>query len=228
MPIRGDVTMRGRFQSPSRGSTASGPPSSETPFRSRPTAERLRQLAGTGAEVLKALDATATTHHVDARHGLERADQHGRRIALRLGDEVQQAVDPVGEVHVCVGRRAEQHLVARRAAIEGVAGRVLGVVALGLDDHSGRRAVNHHAADQVARDPMDRAVEEVRAQALAAPAAGLAGPRAAAPLEQPFLLLAATARGMPAASVNAASTSVRIARSEREATIGCARPSTCT
>ena len=58
---------------------------------------------------------------------------------------------------------------------EGVAGRILGVVALGLDDHAGGRPWTTRSRSGRAR-PVDRAVEEVRAQRLAA-----AGSRARRP-----------------------------------------------
>ncbi len=65
---------------------------------------------------------------------LEGPDQHRGGVALRLGDEVEQAVDAVGEVDVGSPGRAEEGLRARRQADEGVAGRVVALVALGLDD----------------------------------------------------------------------------------------------
>jgi hypothetical protein len=40
-------------------------------------------------------------------------------------------------------------------------GLVVGVIALGLDDHSSRLTVHHGASDQVTRHLVDRAVEEV-------------------------------------------------------------------
>ena len=53
---------------------------------------------------------------LDPPQRLERPDQHRGGVALRLGDRVEQAVDAVGEVDVGAAGRAEEHLVARRAA----------------------------------------------------------------------------------------------------------------
>jgi hypothetical protein len=55
-----------------------------------PDAERLRELAGTGAELLVARDPAALSHQLDPVHRLERADQHRRPHALVLGHGVQQ------------------------------------------------------------------------------------------------------------------------------------------
>ena len=93
--------------------------------------------------------------------GLERPDQDRGGVTLGLGDRVEQAVNAVGEVDVGPAGRAEEALVPRGAADVGVAGRVGDVVGLGLDDDAGGRADAQRAADQVGRDLVDRAVEEV-------------------------------------------------------------------
>ena len=98
--------------------------------------------------------------HVDALGRLERADQDRRRLAFGLADEVEQLVDAVREVHVHVRGRTEQDAAARRRPAERVAGRIVDVVALGLDDHAGGRPVRDGAADQVARDVVHGACEE--------------------------------------------------------------------
>jgi hypothetical protein len=46
-----------------------------------------------------------------------------------------------------------------------VAGRVVGVVALGLDDDAATAFVEERATDEVAGDRMDRAVEEIALEA---------------------------------------------------------------
>lgn len=70
-------------------------------------------------------------------------------------------MDPVGEVDVGVAGRAEEDLGALGQADVGVAGRVIGLVALGLDDDAAAAFVEQRAADQVAGNIVDRAVEEV-------------------------------------------------------------------
>ena len=56
-------------------------------------------------------------------------------VALGLGDGVEQAVDPVGEVDVGASRRPEEQRRPLGQPDVGVAGRVVALVALGLDDH---------------------------------------------------------------------------------------------
>lgn len=96
---------------------------------------------------------------------LERPDQHRRRIALGFGDGVQQAVDPVGEVDVGVARRPEEDLGALGQADVGVAGGIVGLVALGLDDDAAAAFVEQRAADQVAGDRVNGTVEKVALEA---------------------------------------------------------------
>jgi hypothetical protein len=75
-------------------------------------------------------------------------------------------VDPVGEVDVGVAGRAEENPGALGQADVGVAGGVVGLVALGLDDDAAAAFVEESAADQVPGDVMDRAVEELALQTL--------------------------------------------------------------
>ena len=105
--------------------------------------------------------AAALAHRLQAGGRLQRADQHRRRLALRFGDRVEQAVDPVGEVDVGAAGRAEEDPGAVGEADVGVAGGVVALVALGLDDGAADAVEEEPAADQVAGDVVDRAVEEV-------------------------------------------------------------------
>ena len=162
MPTRSPTTTRGSRDPGSRVSTSIGPSTSERAVQRQPDAERLRELAGARAEVLVACHAAATAHELDAVHGLERPDQHGRPDPLLLGHRVQQRVDPVGEVDVRPAGLAEQRLRALGDARVGVAGGLLHVVALGLDDAAGGLPVPHHAAHEVARHVMHRAAVEAR------------------------------------------------------------------
>ena len=105
-------------------------------------------------------------HRLQAGGRLQRPDQHRRRLALGFADDVEQAVDPVGEVDVGAAGRAEQDLGARGQADVGVAGGIVAVVALGLDDRAAATVEEEPAADQLTGDVVDAAVEEVDAESL--------------------------------------------------------------
>ena len=74
-------------------------------------------------------------------------------------------MDPVGEVDVGVAGRAEEDLGPLGQADVSVAGGVVGLVALGLDDDAAAAFVEEGAADQIAGDVMDLTVEEVALEA---------------------------------------------------------------
>ena len=101
---------------------------------------------------------------LDPAGGLERADQHRGGAAVGLADRVQHAVDPVGEVDVGAAGRAEDRRGPRRQADVGVTGGIVALVALGLDDHPADPVDEQLAADQLARDLVHRAVEELGAE----------------------------------------------------------------
>ena len=72
---------------------------------------------------------------------LERANQHRRGRAVRLGHRVHQVVDAVIQVDVGDARRAVERRVARGRTRRGVAGGIgFADVGLGLDDDAGRQA----------------------------------------------------------------------------------------
>ena len=119
--------------------------------------ERLGQLAGSRAQVLGALEPAPLPHQLDSLDRLECPDQHRGADALLLGDGVQKRVHAVGEVHVGPPGRAEERARPVRDPGVGVAGRLVHVVALGLDDAPGRARVPERAAHEVARDVVDRA-----------------------------------------------------------------------
>ena len=87
------------------------------PLSARPMPSASVSLPGPRAEVARrgARRRGAGPHLLQAGGRLEGADQHRRRLALGLGDEVEQAVDPVGEVDVGAARRAEEGLGPRRS-----------------------------------------------------------------------------------------------------------------
>jgi len=103
-------------------------------------------------------------------------------------------VDAVGEIDVGEAGRAEEDPRALGQADVGVAGGVVGLVALGLDDDAAAAFVEEGAADQIAGDRVDRAVKEVALQALQ--------PRSS------------STRALTAASVSRASSSCRASGAE--------------
>jgi hypothetical protein len=103
--------------------------------------------------------ATAA-HLLDPPSRLERSDQHGGRLTLRLADEVEARMDAVGEVDVSPRRRAEERRRSRREPYVCMACGIVALVALGLDDDTAHSAVQERAADQIARDRVYGAFEE--------------------------------------------------------------------
>jgi hypothetical protein len=95
----------------------------------------------------------------------QRPDQYRGRLTLGFGDRVEQAVDPVGEVNVGVAGRAEEDPGSLSQADVGVAGGVVGLVALGLDDDAAAAFVEERAADEVAGNRVNAAVEKVALEA---------------------------------------------------------------
>ena len=145
-----------------------------------PDPERDGELAGAGAELAQLLAPAALAHAVDPPGRLERADQHRGGGAVGLADGVEHAVDAVGEIDVGMAGRAEDRRRARRQPDVGVAGGVVALVALALDDHPADAVDAELAADQLASDLVHRAVEEVGAQgAQAQPGSARAASRVA-------------------------------------------------
>jgi hypothetical protein len=128
-------------------------------------AERLAEPARSGGEQVRVVEAAPLAHQLEADGRLKRPDQHGRRASLLLADEIETPMDPIGAIHVCVSRRPEHGRVPSRAAAEAVRGRVVGVVGLHLDDPAADAVDEERDADQVGRDLVDAAGEEVRPDA---------------------------------------------------------------
>lgn len=74
-------------------------------------------------------------------------------------------MDPVREVDVGVAGRPEEDAGALGQADVGVAGGIVGLVALGLDDRAAAPFVEEGAADQLTGDVVDAAIEELALQA---------------------------------------------------------------
>ena len=164
MPIRSPTASRGAAAPGALSSSWIGPLSSEPAVQRQAHAERLRELARPRAEIALGHRSTAHSHQVHAVDRLERADEHRGPHPLLLAHRVEQRVDAVGEVDVGRARGAEQDVGAAREAHVGVAGGLVHVVALGLDDAPRRLAVTQNAADQAAGHVVDRAGEEVAAE----------------------------------------------------------------
>ena len=74
-------------------------------------------------------------------------------------------MDPVGEVDVGAAGRPEEDLGALGQPDVGVAGGIVGLVALGLDDGAAAALEEQGAADQVTGDRVNRAVKKLTLEA---------------------------------------------------------------
>src|SRR5215218_2743161 len=126
-------------------------------------AQSLGEPARTLAETR--LPAAAPDHQRAAVEGMESPDQDGAPHSFPFADHVEQAMHPVGEVDVGEARPAKNRAVAHRRAHEGVPGRVLRTISLGLDDDARGYAfsglVDQDAAQKVDRDLAGVAVIEI-------------------------------------------------------------------
>ena len=127
-------------------------------------AERLAEASRPGCEQPNVVEPAPLAHELEAVGRLERPDQHRCGAPFLLADEVQAPVDPVGAVDVRVPGRSEHRRVARRAAAEAVRGGILGVVRLDLDDPAADAVDEERDADQLGRDLVDAAGEELDAR----------------------------------------------------------------
>src|SRR6266540_3449584 len=126
--------------------------------------ERLAELARAGAKRACVLDTATPALPVDTGRRFQRSDQCRLRNTLLAADEVEAPVDAVRAVNVRVARRPEHCLVARRAAAVAVAGGVLLVVGLDLDDAPADAVDEQRDTDQVRGDLVDAPCEEATAQ----------------------------------------------------------------
>ena len=138
-------------------------------------AERLpgpRQSATSGTARLArapAKAAAARLHQLQTLHGLQGADEHGRRRSLRLGHGVHEMVQSVIDVDVRVTGLAVEGRVARGRADRRVTGGItLPDVGLDLDDGAGGdpgvRTMDQHLAQEIPRDLQRRTLVEVLGQ----------------------------------------------------------------
>ena len=123
-------------------------------------AECLAEPSGTGAEEPQVVEPAALVHPLEAVHRLQRAHEHGGRALLRLADEIEAPVDPVGAVDVGVARRAEHRRVSRRSPPKAVARGIRPVVGLDLDDRPADAIDEERDAQKRGRDLVHAAREE--------------------------------------------------------------------
>ena len=150
-------------------SMRSAPPVRSSRFWSRSIPSAFVRLPGprhrSSTATSAGLSREPPPHQRDAVLRFQRADQHRRGPALRLGHRVHEVVDAVVQVDVGDAGRTVERRVARGGAGRGVAGGIaLADVGLDLDDHAGRepapRLVHQHLADEIPRDVERRAVVE--------------------------------------------------------------------
>ena len=169
MPMLGAATISG---SAARGRSANGGRSSASPSCSPVTPSASQSRPGPAASSRTSSRRRRWRIRSRPVRRLQRAQQDRRRRALLLADEVEAPVDPVGAVDVRVPRRAEHDGVPRCRAAEGVAGRVGRIVGLDLDDRAADPVDEQRDADQVGRDLVDAAREEVRRERVRHPFRG--------------------------------------------------------
>src|SRR5690606_29451009 len=143
----------------------------------------LARTVGEGA--IGAIVAAAPAHGIQPLEGLDCPDEHGGRVPLRAGDDVQAPVHAVDPVDVGDPRRPEHRLVARRAAdaLRRVRRRVVRPdVRLGFDDAPRRRCTaegrNQNGAEEVACDLLGGSIVETPRKRSASGPAGHQSPPA--------------------------------------------------
>jgi hypothetical protein len=138
-------------------------------FDEQPAAEKIQavlrerdphrhgQISRTSTEVVNAGPGPApAAHHWNAVGRIERANQNRRRRTLRFGDDVDEAVDPVVEVDVCVAGLGIERLVAPRRPRRGMTRRIgLADVGFDFDDDAARlhaaTIVDENFSQEIAR-----------------------------------------------------------------------------
>jgi hypothetical protein len=123
--------------------------------------QRLAEPAWPRAEQPFILEASALPHRPHPVGRLERAYENRFGDSFRAADEVQAPVDTVRAVDVGVAGRTEHGRVAARPAAVGMASGIGVMVRLDLDDRAADAVDQEGGADQVRRDHVHRAREEV-------------------------------------------------------------------
>ena len=131
----------------------------EAVFGDRDT-ERARQVAGPTTEIGfvdgAAVAGAPLLHQRDAVERLQCANEDRGRMPVGFRDGVHEVMNAVVQIDVGKARRSIERLVARRAAERSVARRIVFAdVRLGLDDHTGGRALPG-AMDEYLAKPVTR------------------------------------------------------------------------
>src|SRR5258705_10303685 len=109
-------------------------------------AERLREVARPATEVVfadgAAVRRASRLHQFDAVERLQRANEHGARIAVGFGHRVHQVVDAVVQIHVRNAWRTEERFTSFGPSERGMTcGIVFADVRLGFNDDAGGDAL---------------------------------------------------------------------------------------
>src|SRR5204862_2609337 len=112
------------------------------------------------AEIRGALASPAPAHRVEPPAWLEGPDQDRGRRAVRLADEVETGVDAVRAVDGGTSGRPEERRGSLGQSDVRVAGWIVALIALRLDDRAADAVEEEGAADQLAGHRVDAAVEE--------------------------------------------------------------------
>ena len=113
MPMRGPVTISGAAPITAARAHLDRPAGQRNAVQVEVDAQRLRELARSGAEVLRAFDARGVRASTRRRRsGSSARIRTAAASPSGSATKLSSAVDPVGQVHVRVTGRAEQHPVA--------------------------------------------------------------------------------------------------------------------
>jgi len=109
--------------------------------------------------------AATAAHDVDPLQWRERANQHCRGLTFSLGDDIDEAVNAVVQIHVRETGPSVERPIAPRRSWRGVARRVgFTNVCLDLDDRAARDraalSMHEHLPEQIARDVERRSIVE--------------------------------------------------------------------
>jgi len=128
----------------------------------------LGQLAGPVGETgCRSMPMPALIHKIETGKRFERANKNAPRLIFAVGNDVEALVHTVDEVDVSASRRAKQNPSALRFSARGMSSQVVEAeIGFGLDDHSGRFAVDDHAAQERGREFGGRTREEIERQRL--------------------------------------------------------------
>jgi hypothetical protein len=121
-----------------------------------PHAKRLRQPPGTRAEEAIISGGSVPAHQLDAVDRFDRSEQNRAPLPPPPGHDVHAEVHPLREIDVQVPGGSEHDLRPRSQSPKRVAGRVILLIGLGLDDppHEGslRKRPNQEPSEKIPSD----------------------------------------------------------------------------